>query len=220
MNQEAIRILIEKMPFDEGKSANELLTFFHRGLQLDYLEELLKSDNLEELKCSVWIASELSDKVITLISTIEALLNHSDETVRYYALECFFCCSKFLSPEMLLIAVSKIDDPGSAVRQKAMRILDSLSMSVLDKIAKAENADSHCILLSSILWLIGVYQNKEFGEITKRLDSENRITRITAAIAAKSAFKLAPVGLKKAILSSDENIKLFARRALEDMLDI
>jgi len=103
--------------------ANELARAFRRGYPVQRLRELLRASDPRIVRSAVWIASELGDIGTALLDEAVTLLSNPDDYVRYYALDVLTLATDSARTDMFWLLVHALDDPDSAVRGKAVRLI-------------------------------------------------------------------------------------------------
>jgi hypothetical protein len=202
--------LIEMLREDSSDhAARALLSEFSAGYPVERLARLFHSGNLAAVEFGAWIASELGERAAPLLSEMPSLLNTPARAIKFFAIDVILVCAGPDDGPAIAQAITLIEDADEAVRWKAMQLLFRSSETQLD----AAGAHLRSEPIRSLTAWLGTGSAQ--ADITSRLTSSDRTTRLFAAAAAARVALNDRGALDLAATMVDTEISTFAREQLE-----
>jgi hypothetical protein len=199
--------LLRKNPSDHA--ARALLSEFSAGYPVEQLARLFHSGNPAAVEIGAWIASELGDRATSLLPEMPSLLDSPVRAIKFFAIDVILACAGPDHGPAIAQAITLIEDADEAVRWKAMQLLSRASESQLDAAVGHLRSEPIRSLTASLS--IGSAQ----ADITSRLTSRDRTTRLFAAAAAARVADKDRGALELAAFLADTEISTFAKEQLE-----
>ena len=191
------------------ETSNELLQAFFAGYPVERLRLLLRSDDDDVVRAGVWIASELGVAAASVIDDLAPLLWHPLQYVRFWAVDAVLAAASVADGEVIARALGLIEDGEDAVRWKVLHLLARASS---EQLAAALPFTSDANLARRLRWLAG--EPLRIEDVAVRLDGDrlDRLFAVAAAARLRSGRKQA---LQRAMASSDDEVRTFAREELD-----
>jgi ABC-type amino acid transport substrate-binding protein len=202
--------------FKQGKSYNLLNEFFD-GYPFEALIPLLQSDNVDIIKSSLWLVSELATQACSLLPYVVQLVNSEEPYIRYYSLECVVLCGKGDNIKEFIHLIKGISDKDDTVRIPAMYLLSNAELTQIEAAVRLVKENKiadyllHQIGLTQLL-IATVLLEKEVIDLM--CDKEPLLQQYGVMI-AKRLYKTNPELLNHALLSTNPDVKEFAKTELD-----
>jgi hypothetical protein len=208
---EVTRALLQRvLAGGDDEAANELLQAFFRGLPVERLLLLLRSDSEDAVRAGAWIASELGEQAEPLVAEFASLLDHPARYVRFFLVDAVLASATSRDGDAIARAVSKLRDPDEAVRWKALHFLAKASE---DQLAAGSDCLADPELRSQLQWLLTDAMDPI--EVLARLDADDVLGQMVAAAAAARLATQDPTPLERAAASGHPEVSSFASEELE-----
>ncbi|MCW3160622.1 hypothetical protein [Chryseobacterium oryctis] len=199
----------------------ELLEEFQKGLDLEVLILILKSDDPHIYNIGISIASELtSSQCSYLILHLIPLLKKVNEQLNfYYLLEAIFKGSyereynKFVYVTKI-VEVEDIDNIDSA-----MYFISMANNEQIQACYKYYSGVNNETMKYGLLNLLN-FNKLDFDSIMELIKSDQSINQIFGVIIAKKVYDIYPELITESSLSINEIVKNFAQNVLEDNEEI
>lgn len=197
----------------EGRETHELLSKVFSGYPVERIRPLLRSSVDSAVKHGVWIASESAPRAASIMDDIDHLLHHESPYVRYYAIDSVLTSSTASHGSTIAKAILLLSDPDPdpdhVIRRKVLELLANARIDQLQAgIAYVESEP----LLGQLRWLTSTRDStSERLEIIARLDEQENLSRLIAAVAAARIASRDPHPLDCAAASQDWEIRSFAK---------
>lgn len=202
--------------FEKGLT-NDLLNEYFKGLSLDTLVPLLQSDDEYTLKSVVWIIAELSTHACSLLPSVVKLVDHENEYIRYYVLECILMCARGNYKKEFIHLIKAIEDKESSIRRLAMILLSNaepMQIQTSISIITSENIKDSNLHLSGLNKLLDA-DSVNTIEILDMLKSDNPLVQRYGAMVARKIYDTNKEVLAYALSSDNADISEFARMTIE-----
>jgi len=209
-------LLLNPRLFEKQQKGYSLLKEFFRGMPIEALIPLLKSNDGIILKTGISIVSEMGDKVCSLMPYIATLINSEDAFIRYCTLECILLCGKgeYVNEFIHLINSINIKDGNS--KHLEMLLLYNAEMAQLEegyKLVSENKIADHKLHEYGLNKLMN--RNNSEEEIIEMLDSVEPLTQRYGAIISARIYERSPELIKHALQSTDHDVKEFAKLIID-----
>ena len=191
-----------------GEAARDLIIEVAAGYPVANLRRLFESDQDDAVKVGAWIASELGERVVPVLSDVSRLLRHRLRYVRAFALDAVLVAASPHNGDVIAEAVRTVDDEDAGVRWKALHFLSRASVQQLRACVRYLTDIRYAAL---VRWLLETTSNAQVAEINERIHDVSGSKRRFAAAAAARLEHATLVPLEHAAESEDAEISSFAR---------
>lgn len=210
---EAAEALLQRvLTSGDDQAASELLEAFFRGLSLDRLHVLLRSDSEDAVRAGAWIASELGEHAQPLVAELALLLDHPARYVRFFVVDAILASASSQDGHAIARSVSKVQDPDGAVRWKALHFLAKASKAQL---AAGIDCLTDNELRSNLQWLLE--EASDPAVVMTRLDAADRLGQLFAGAAAARLAGHDLTALTHAAHSANSEVSSFAKEEMEGL---
>lgn len=201
---------------NDGVTANNILSSFHRGRPLVELREALSCNDQQVVKHAIWITSELGFKALPILDAVSPLLHHPLPYIRYFALEIVLVCSNSEHGAILAKALTLLDDNVPSIRKKAIFFCSKARpeqlTAGLKHLLELKQYDKSS-LVQILQWILS-QESTSIEKIEAAIKGEDNALRLAGVIAAaRLGGKGLPI-LASVEISDDEAISRFIKHWL------
>lgn len=210
-------LLADPHRFDDDGKAYALLLLYFKGLPVETLRPLLRSEDVAVQRSAAFVASELGNASRRLVDDIIPLLSSTDRHVSWYAMEVLTVCCKGEHTEKFAHVARMLESGDDALRGLAMRLVSNADVSQLEGARRYFDAPDSCHRTHVIaLHTLVTAHRVEPAVVTAMMHDADPLIRRYGAIAAKRVLKEFPHLITEAGSSDDSDLRKFH----EDVVDV
>ncbi len=204
-------LFLNPLLFEKLGKGYRLLQEFFKGMPVEALIPLLKSDDKNIQNTGMAFVSELGDKVCSLMPYVVPFINSDVPFAKYCALECILLCATGEYNKEIIHLIDSINIKDGIDHSLKMFLLSNAEQVQLKegfKVVAENKINDYKLHQEGLIKLINGNNSKK--DVLEMLDSDEPLIQRYGAIISKKMYRESPELINHALLSANPDLKAYA----------